>query len=89
MNYKHMKPSKDCPKLTELADAANNGAVNSYALIQSLAEAIKELSPGEVREHPAVKVVIGQISWLCLESAGPTAPALQAYHDWRNSCSGN
>ena len=70
-------------RLTEIAEACNNGACNSYALIGALAEAVKDLEPWEVQKHPVVKVVLGQLTWLSKESIGPSAEALTAYRQWR------
>jgi len=79
-----MKSPKELPALTDLADACNSGACNVYALVQSLAKAAAPLSLGEIHQHPAVKVIIGQISFLLGESLGPTVEALDAYRTWRN-----
>ena len=74
-----------CPKLTELADHCLTGACNSYALITSFGERIAELKTHEVKDHPAVKVILGQLTSLCGESIGATHEAYQAYQVWRKT----
>lgn len=73
------------PKLTALADACNDGACNIRGLVHSLAEAIIELPASEAKDHPAVKVILGQLSFLCGESIGPTTSAHLSYLTWRNN----
>src|ERR1043166_4576485 len=51
-----MKPPKDCPKLTKLADACHDGACNVGALLRALSGAVNELEPGTVARHPAIKM---------------------------------
>lgn len=77
------KSKTECPKLAALAEGCNNGMSNSYALIRCLGEAITELNPGEVRDHPAVKCIVGHLSYLIGESLGPTFEALEACKKWR------
>ena len=78
-----MKSRTECPKLAELAEGCNNGMSNSYALIRCLSEAIVELGPGHIRDHPAIKCIVGHLSYLIGESLGPTFEALEAYKQWR------
>lgn len=78
-------PPSKCPKLAELADACNTGACNSYALIKHLGERVAELQFGEVRGHPAIKIILGQLSYLAGESLGPTYEAHDAYEKWLKS----
>ena len=85
---KHTPPWKT-PDLLRLAEASWGGACNPYALIRSLGEAIAELQPWEIAEQPAVKIVLGQIEYLCGESAGPTTAALEAYREWKAQCNPN
>ena len=40
-----------------------------------------ELLFGQARNSPELKVIIGQVSYLIGESAGPTPEALQAYEE--------
>lgn len=77
-----MKSRTECPKLAELAEGCNHGMSNSYALIRCLGEAVGELGPGQVREHPAVKCIVGHLSYLIGESLGPTSEALEACERW-------
>jgi len=65
--------------LHEIAVAANNGASNPYALIRSLAEALPEIKPHEIRSNLDVKIIVGQISFLLGESLGPT---VATYTEW-------
>ena len=71
------------PKLTQLADACNSGACNLGGLLRSLGEAANELPHGQAREHPAIKVILGHLSYLASESIGPTSEALHAYDAWK------
>ena len=80
-----MSGKEQCPKLAELAEACMTGACNSYALIRHLGESVNELQFGEVRGHPAIKVVLGQISYLCGESLGPSSEAIQAWEEWNKA----
>ena len=80
-----MTSPSNCPALTSLADHCLNGACNSGALILSLAESIVSLPFTERRDHTAVKIVLGQLSYLAGESLGPREETIQAYHDWRQS----
>jgi hypothetical protein len=73
------------PHLVALADHCLNGACNSYALIRALGHGVEELTANEVKGHPAIKVILGQLSFLVGESLGPTSEALQAYNVWRKS----
>lgn len=83
-----LKPKSACPKLASLAEACHNGACNSYALARSLAEALAELGPGPATtEHPAYKIVLGQLSYLAGESCGPSPQALEEYEAWAKPAS--
>lgn len=77
-----LKPADQCPKLQALAHACNSGACNPAGLINSLPEAVREISPFEVKTHPAVKCIIGQISYLLGQSTGPTVEALEECQAW-------
>lgn len=79
-----MKNPSECQKLTELSDACLNGACNMGAIIRSFGRVIDELRSDEVKHHPAVKIILGQLSFLCGESLGPTSEALQAFESWRH-----
>lgn len=76
------KPKEECPKLLALAEACKSGACNPGGLIRSFPAAIDELPAGSVSSHPAVKMVLGQLSFLCGEAAGPTQDAWDAYAKW-------
>lgn len=76
-------PPDKCPKLADLADHCLNGACNSGALILALAVAIEPLSFVERRDHPAVKIVLGQLAYLSGESLGPREETIEAYRGWR------
>ncbi len=82
-----MTPAAKCPKLVKLATACNDGACNPTALIIAFGEAVKELEFIEVRDHPAVKVILGQLSYLCHESTGPTIGALNEFNTWLTTTS--
>ncbi len=79
-----MKPPSETPKLLELADACCAGACNPSGVIRSLAIAIGELPTSEIKDHPAVKVILGQLTFLCGESIGPSQEAMFEYYNWRN-----
>ena len=81
----NLTPPSKCPKLTDLADACLNGACNTGALIRSIGQCVGELPFSEAREHPAVKIILGQLTYLCGETLGPTHEALDAYEGWRKS----
>lgn len=75
-------------KLNKLAAGCNAGAVNVSALLLDLGEAVKEYQqthgsrgPAFIRNEPALKCIIGHISYLIGESAGPTESALEAFHE--------
>jgi hypothetical protein len=70
-------------KLVELADGCNNGACNVGGLLRSFSKAIDEMGDLPLREHPALPIILGQLSYLIGESAGPTEFALNNYTDWR------
>ena len=69
--------------LIELADACNSGASNMGGLLRSLSKAIDPLPFGTVRDNPAIKCILGHLSYLCQESLGPTSEALNAYDAWK------
>jgi hypothetical protein len=65
--------------------ACDSGAGNLAGLARSLPAALDELEPWTAASHPAVKVVIGHLAWLCGQAAGPTAEAYSDYRAWRAS----
>jgi hypothetical protein len=75
-------PPAKAPELARLAEACHNGACNAFALVRAFGQAIGELPTHEAREHPAVKLCLGQLSYLCGESLGPTFEALHNYETW-------
>lgn len=80
-----MKSPTQIPQLTALADACIVGACNPGAVLRSLATAIDELEFHEIKTHPAVKVVIGQVGYLLGEVSGPSASAWNDYRAWRKA----
>lgn len=74
--------ANEAPQLKALADACLDGACNPSGIINSLALAVRELQPAQVSRHPAIKIIIGQLSYLAGESAGPTADAIAQYNAW-------
>ncbi len=76
-------PADKMPALTKLADACFTGACNPAGIALSLGESITEVPATERRTHPALKIVVGQLSWLLGESLGPTTEAIAAYHRWQ------
>lgn len=76
-------PPSKCPKLADLAKHCDIGACNPYPLIKCFGESMSELNSHEVREHPAVKIVLGQLSFLCGESLGPSMKAMEEYAKWK------
>lgn len=75
---------ENAPKLRELAKHANNGACNPLALIHGLSEAVMKISQQECRDSIEVRIILGQITFLLGESAGPTSEAMKAYYDATN-----
>lgn len=70
--------------MTDLADHCLNGACNVSGIAIALGGCIGEVPSAERRNHPAIKVVVGQLSYLLGESLGPTEEALADYRVWRN-----
>ena len=66
-------------KLTELAHACNNGACNIVGILRSLGEAVPEIPAGAARDSIESKIIVGQVSYLLGESAGPTSETIEAY----------
>jgi len=62
----------DTPKLHKLAVACKYGAHNPHGIIRSLSEAIKEVPHGKCSESAALKMIIGQLSFLLGENLGPS-----------------
>lgn len=81
---KPFTPPAAMPQLTALADACMNGACNVSGLCISLGECVQEVPAPERRTHPALKMIIGQLSFLLGESVGPTTEAYTQYQSWRN-----
>ncbi len=67
------------PQLHRLAAACHNGACNPHGIIRSLGEAINEVPPGQCRQSTDLKIIIGQLSYLLGESAGPTEQTIQDF----------
>lgn len=78
-----IKPASACSQLTELAFGCMSGACNPSGIIRSLAKAIDELDVSQISSHPAIKVILGQLSYLSNESLGPTPEAIEEYDQWR------
>jgi hypothetical protein len=70
-------------QLTSLADHCLNGACNPLAIINGLARGCDGLNQPQIRESLAVKIIVGQLSYLLGESLGPTSETIQAYQDAR------
>ena len=78
------KTVSEQPQLANLAEHAWNGACNVYALVRSLSECIQaESDPADVRENPAVKIILGQICSLVGESCGPSFQAIDDWKRWK------
>ncbi len=72
--------------LRELAEACNNGACNTYALIIAFGQAIKEgwesdMLPRQAKDSVEIKVILGQLSYLVGESCGPSFDALEKFNE--------
>ncbi len=81
-----MKNRYQCPHLFALAEGCYNGASNAYALIGVLSDSgRKELSPGELKDHPAVLYILGHINFLCGDPSTPSMAVHDAYTDWREA----
>ena len=78
-----LKPANECPKLEALAAACNNGACNPSGIIISLAEAIREIRPEQIADHPAVTCIIGQLAFLTHVCGGPPFRALTEVEAWQ------
>jgi hypothetical protein len=81
---KAFTPPWKAPQMTDLADACNTGACNVRALLKHLGLRISELTFGEERSHPALPVILGQVSYLCNQATGPSFDALENYELWKN-----
>ena len=77
-----LTPPSQAPNLAELAAACNAGACNLGALSRALGACIDELPHGQASRHPAVKVILGQLTYLADETPGPSFEALDDYHAW-------
>jgi len=75
-------------KLKELASACHNGACNPSGIIRVLGEAIRGEPPGRLSENVELKIIIGQLSYLLGESAGPTAETIEAYEEANKTAQG-
>lgn len=69
--------------LVELSEACNNGACNAWAILRSLGQALEQEKVHSLKEDLNVKIIIGQVSYLLGESAGPTVETLQAWNKAR------
>lgn len=78
-----MTTPSQCPKLTQLAEGCVHGACNVGALLICLGEDLREIPFAERGKHPAVKYIVGHVSYLLGESLGPTTKAVQDYEEWR------
>lgn len=65
--------------LEELAEHCYIGACNPRGILRSLAEALAEYPEGFGSVE--YKIVLGQLSYLCGESLGPTMEALKEFKD--------
>ena len=77
-----LTPPFKAPKLAELAAACNAGACNFGALSRALGTCIDELPHGQASCHPAIKVILGQLTYLADETLGPSFEALNDYQAW-------
>ena len=77
--------------LPRIAEYCMNGACNVRALIKALAEATaQEPTSCHLPDNNDLKIIIGHISYLIGESAGPTHEAVDNYLEQReNACSGD
>lgn len=62
-----------------LAQGCANGACNPHGIINSLAVAIKDVPFGRCAESVELRMIIGQLSYLVGESAGPTEETVRQY----------
>ena len=67
------------PKLHELAKHCWNGACNPPGIIRSLGEAMSEIKDGNYKGNIDLKIIIGQLSYLCGESLGPSDEAVSVF----------
>lgn len=66
-------------KLNALAEGCQNGACNPHGIINSLAEAIKDVHFGSLKDHPALPVILGHLNFLCGEGIGPSYEAVERW----------
>lgn len=67
--------------LIELADACHSGACNIRGITRSLGLAVAQVPPHiNLRDCPPLKIILGQLSYLAGDSAGPSFEALE---EWR------
>ena len=69
-------------QMQKLAQACVDGACNIRGIVRSMGEAIQEIPFGQPGNSGIeLKMVIGQVSYLLGESAGPTQKALEAWNE--------
>lgn len=81
MQISYTRPSQ-CPQLAALAQGCNNGACNVSGIVLSLADGVIELQAHERNSHPAVKIVVGHLSYLLGEGIGPSQAAQVEWVEW-------
>ena len=77
-----LTPPTQAPKLAELAAACNAGACNFGALSRAFGACIDELPHSQASRHPAIKIILGQLTYLADEALGPSFEALDDYQAW-------
>ena len=86
---------KPTPKLDQLAQGCWNGACNLSGILLSLADGIKEAEPFELKTHPALPIIFGQIASLLgnrsegrFDFCGPDRAAIQAWEAYKEERKG-
>lgn len=66
-------------KMTELAAHCNNGACNILSILNSLAEAHREIELWNAKDCVELKIIIGHLGFLLGETIGPSLEAVEAF----------
>lgn len=69
--------------LVELAEHCDMGACNPIAILLSLGKALENEKPASIKDNLDVKIIIGHVSYLLGESAGPNPDTLQQWFNLR------
>lgn len=82
-----LKPADQCGKLYQIAEGCIDGACNISGLVNDLPAALREIEVKDISRHPAVKVVLGHLAFLCGEGMGSSFESLEVYDRWKGTLS--